>query len=129
MTSDDLSYKILSNNLVEYAFYENNITKWTTDVDKLQNEFFSEHKDYLFSIMNNKISNDTQTDNSWNNMVLYGPPGTGKSSFVYRAAVLLKMDIVSLDLSMYMDKKRELFALFHNQEFALPNINNKKQTT
>jgi hypothetical protein len=113
-------YKVLSNNLVEYVFYENNISTWENDVNLLQKEFFSNHKKYLFSIMNEKL-NKTETDNGWNNMILHGPPGTGKSSFVYRIAVMLKMDIISVDLSLYMDRKRELFAIFHGQTFTMPN--------
>jgi hypothetical protein len=121
-------YKVLSNNLVEYIFYENNISTWESDVKLLQKEFFSIHKKYLFSIMNEKLTNRMETDNGWNNMILYGPPGTGKSSFVYRIAVMLKMDIISIDLSLYMDRKRELFAIFHGQTFGMPNNTNVKHT-
>ena len=117
-------FKILANNVIEYAFYENNIDKWKDDVKTLRKEFFSHHKDYLFKIMDNKHSDSSLFDSSWNNLILHGPPGTGKSSFVNRIAITLKMDIISVDLSLYMDKKKELFAMFHRQQFTLPNNNN-----
>lgn len=120
-------YKIISTNLVEYVFYENNINKWKNDILQLENEFFSIHKKYLFSLMKSKMNKTENSNSGWNNMILYGPPGTGKSSFVYRTAVLLKMDILSIDLSLYMDKKKELFSIFHKQTFSLPNSPESKK--
>lgn len=38
----------------------------------------------------------------------------------------LKMSILSVDLSLYLNKKRELYALFHGQEFRLPNSTTKE---
>lgn len=46
---------------------------------------------------------------------------THNSSFVYRTSMTLKLNIVSIDLSLYLNKKKDLYALFHNQEFSLPN--------
>ena len=121
-------YKVLPTTLIDYQYYENNIDKWDNDIMDLKKSFFSIHKNYLFRILQNKINNTPVTDNGWNNMILHGPPGTGKSSFVFRIGVCLKMDIVSVDLSLYMDKKRELFALFHDKEFELPiDTKNKKK--
>lgn len=48
---------------------------------------------------------------------------TGKSSFIYRIATIMKKSIISVDLSLYLDKKKELYALFHGQEFKLPEGN------
>lgn len=51
---------------------------------------------------------------------------THNSSFVYRVSMTLKMSIVSVDLSLYLNKKKELYALFHGQEFCLPNATEKE---
>lgn len=45
---------------------------------------------------------------------------THNSSFIYRTAMTLKLSILSVDLSLYLNKKKELYSMFHNQEFALP---------
>ena len=36
----------------------------------------------------------------------------------------MKKSIISVDLSLYLDKKKELYALFHGQEFKLPEGSN-----
>lgn len=51
---------------------------------------------------------------------------THNSSFVYRVSMTLKMSIVSVDLSLYLNKKKELYALFHGQEYCLPNSTEKE---
>jgi hypothetical protein len=40
--------------------------------------------------------------------------------------MMLKLSIISVDLSLYLNKKRDLYALFHSQEFTLPNTTAKE---
>jgi hypothetical protein len=121
-------YKILSETIIKHCYYNEAIEQWTKDAILVQNEFFSPHKKYLFSIINDKTKNNGvgNTANSWNNLILYGKAGTGKSSCIYRISMLLKLSIISVDLSLYFNKKKELYALFHSQEFSLPNTTTKE---
>ena len=108
-------YKILNEQLITHTFYDSPVSEWINDVEILKNEFFSPHKKYLFDVMTQKNRNG-----NWSNLILYGEPGTGKSSFVFRLATQLKMSIISVDLSMYIDRKRDLYSIFHGNEFYLP---------
>jgi hypothetical protein len=116
-------YKILSSTIIKQCFYSNPVEKWNKDIALAESEFFSKHAKYLFSIVKSKANDGGvgNVTNSWNNLILYGPGGTGKSSFIYRTAMLLKLSIVSVDLSLYLNKKKELYRLFHGHEFLLPN--------
>ena len=120
--------KILSDTMIKHCYYKQPMSQWLSDVQTLQSEFFLSGKDYLLSIINNKINNNKigSITNSWNNLILYGPPGVGKSSFIYRMSMILKLSILSVDLSLYLNKKKDLYALLHGQEFCLPNSNNKE---
>jgi hypothetical protein len=73
-------YKILSDTIIKHCYYNEPIEQWNGDVSLVQNEFFSPHKQYLFSIINNKVKNNGvgNTANSWNNLILHGIPGSGK---------------------------------------------------
>ncbi len=73
-------YKILSDTIIKHCYYNEPIEQWNKDVILVQNEFFSPHKQYLFSIINNKVKNNGvgNTANSWNNLILHGIPGSGK---------------------------------------------------
>jgi nucleoside-triphosphatase THEP1 len=122
-------YKVLAKSIVSHAFYEESLDKWYADTKLLKDTFFSPHKEYLFSIMEQKLAGNTMYANSWNNLLLYGKPGVGKSTFIYRIATLLRLSIISVDLSLYIDKKKELYALFHGQEFALPGSDTKQNTS
>lgn len=51
---------------------------------------------------------------------------THNSSFVNRTAMTLKLSISSVDLSLFLNKKRELYALLHGQDFNLPNSESKQ---
>lgn len=51
---------------------------------------------------------------------------THNSSFIYRISMILKLSILSIDLSLYLNKKKELYALLHGQEFCLPNASDKQ---
>jgi Hom_end-associated Hint len=51
---------------------------------------------------------------------------THNSSFIYRVSMMLKLSILSVDLSLYLNKKRELYALLYGQEFRLPSSDNKE---
>lgn len=121
-------HKILSDSMITHTFYDENFNKWQKDIKTLEDEFFSPHKKYIFSIMKDKIKNG-HASKCWNNLILEGLKGSGKSSLIHRLAVLLRMSIISVDLSLYLDKKKELYALFHGQEFALPNSNIKSNTS
>jgi len=108
-------YKILNEQLITHTFYDSPVSEWMIDVERLKQEFFSPHKRYLFDVMAQKNRNG-----NWSNLILYGEPGTGKSSFVFRLATQLKMSIISVDLSMYIERKRDLYSIFHGNEFFLP---------
>lgn len=110
-------HKILPKRIVSYNFYKEPLDKWPSDVKELKSTFFSPHKNYLFDVTR---PNDGHFKHAWNNIILHGPPGTGKSSFVHRMAIQRKMTIISLNLKLYLDKKTELYALFHGEPFALP---------
>lgn len=116
-------YKILPKNLITSNFYNEPIDKWKDDCTFMEDTFFSEYKQFMFSIMKDKINYDISSAGGWNNLILHGAPGTGKSSFIYRIATIMKKSIISVDLSLYLDKKKELYALFHGQEFRLPEGN------
>lgn len=111
-------YKILNRQLITHTFYDKSISEWFSDVDRLKQEFFLTQAKYLFSIFDKKNTSNANT--AWNNLIIHGRPGTGKSAFIYRLATQMKMNIVSVDLSMYINKKKELYSLFHGQECTLP---------
>ena len=115
--------KILSDNMVKHCFYTQSFGQWEQDVKILKDEFFLPGKDRLLSIINSKTNTERigNTTNSWNNLILSGPYGSGKSSFIYRVSMMLKLNIVSIDLSLFLNKKKELYALMYGQEFCLPN--------
>ncbi len=121
-------YKILSDCIVRHVFYNESLEQWNKDVVTLKNEYFSKHKEHLFAIMEHKFKfrGIGNVSSSWNNLILEGKPGSGKSSCIYRIAMMLKLNILSVDLSMYLNKKRELYTMFHGQEFCLPS-NSKKE--
>jgi hypothetical protein len=116
-------HKILNEQLITHNFYDRKLVDWTNDVKQLRDEFFSPHKRYLFDVMTQKNRNG-----NWSNLILHGEPGTGKSSFVFRLATQLKMSIISVDLSMYIDRKRDLYSIFHGNEFYLPYGKGQKLT-
>jgi hypothetical protein len=82
--------------------------------------FFSKHK-FIFDILKN---HSNKLLSNWNNLLLYGKPGLGKSTFIYRLATNFKMSILSLDLSLYIDKKKELYSIFYGQDYSLTNDGN-----
>jgi hypothetical protein len=51
---------------------------------------------------------------------------THNSSYIHRISMMLKKSILSIDLSLYLNKKKELYALLHGQEFSLPNSEEKQ---
>lgn len=121
-------YKVLSSSMIKHCYYNEPVEQWQKDITTLQNEFFSNHKEYLFSIINNKMKYNGigNTSSSWNNLMLWGPMGSGKSSFVYRIAMMMKLSILSVDLSLYFNKKKELYSMFHGQEFSLPSLDTRE---
>jgi hypothetical protein len=118
-------YKIMPRGLLINCYYNEPITQWQTDIKYLTDSYFCEHKQFLFSIMQSKIDGNPMESTGWNNLILHGEPGTGKSSLVYRLATLMKRSIVSVDLSLYLGKKRELYNLFYGQSFQLPSDEKK----
>ena len=80
-------------------------------IEKLENDNY-----YGFELNNNKryiMGDFTVTHN------------TGKSSFINRIGTILKRSILSVDISLYLDKKKDLYSLFHGQEFSLPDSDKK----
>jgi hypothetical protein len=115
--------KILSDVIIKHCYYTQPAAQWEKDVITLQKELFLSNRDYLLSIINHKIDNVNigSTSSNWNNLILHGPPGSGKSSFIYRVSMTLKLNILSVDLSLFLNRKKELYALFHGQDYNLPN--------
>ncbi len=113
-------YKVMPRNLITSSFYNETVEQWQSDVKYLNESYFCEHKDFLFATMESKMNGALANSNGWNNLILHGKPGSGKSSCIYRIATLMKRSIVSVDLSLYLDKKRELYNLFYGQQFQLP---------
>src|SRR6476661_4855047 len=80
-SSVELYYnKVLSNTIVKYCYYNQSVAKWVDDVTTLKNELFLPEKEYLLSIMDNKINNYKvgSITNSWSNLILHGKYGSGK---------------------------------------------------
>lgn len=100
--------KILSDTIIKHCYYDQPAEQWTRDVATLQNEFFLNNKDYLLSIMNNKLDNSTigSSSNSWNNLILHGVPGVGKCHSIdtpilmYNGGIRKVQDIKVGDLIM-----------------------------
>ena len=42
--------------------------------------------------------------------------------------MMMKLSILSIDLSLYLNKKKELYSMFHGQEFSLPSSNAKESS-
>lgn len=118
-------YKVLPKEMITHIFYDNNINNWYTDIKLLKDEFFSEHKYSLFSVMESKNEYHINKSNTWNNLLLHGAPGLGKSSLIYRVATLLKKSIISIDISQYINKKQALYALFLSGVLELPDEETK----
>lgn len=118
-------YKVLPKEMITHIFYEDNIKNWKNDIIILKNEFFSEHKQSLFSIMESKKDYHISKSNTWNNLLLHGAPGLGKSSLIYRIATILKKSIISIDIAQYLNKKQALYELFLSGKLELPDNNVK----
>lgn len=115
-------YKILSDTVIKQCFYSQPHVQWCQDVEVLKAEFFMPGKDALLAVIDSKkdIDKCNSVNTSWNNLVLQGRVGSGKSSMIYRTAMILKMSIVSVDISLFLNKKKELYSLLYGQEFSLP---------
>lgn len=115
-------YKILHNRLIRTTYYDADIETWKNDVQLLQDTFFSEHKDMLFNVINHKISGTNIVEaQAWNNLLLHSKQGgLGKSSVINRVATMLKKNVISVDISQYVNRKNDLYSLFHGQKFKLP---------
>lgn len=100
--------KILSDVIIKHCFYEQPTNQWLQDVVTLQEQFFLPEKDYLLSIMNNKINNANvgSASNSWNNLILHGAPGLGKCHgidtpiLMYNGSIKYVQDLAVGDLVM-----------------------------
>jgi hypothetical protein len=115
-------YKILGDTVIKQCFYNQPYVQWCQDIDVLKAEFFMPGKDALLAVIESKkdIDKCNSINTSWNNLVLQGRVGSGKSSMIYRTAMILKMSIVSVDISLFLNKKKELYSLLYGQEFNLP---------
>jgi hypothetical protein len=118
-------YKILPKELITYNYYNEEVNKWTEDCKTLKDSYFSIYKNFIFNIMESKADYNLASSNGWNNLLLYGPPGSGKSTIINRIGTILKRSILSVDISLYLDKKKDLYSLFHGQEFSLPDSDKK----
>ncbi len=115
-------YKILHNRLIKTTYYDADVSTWKKDVQLLQDTFFSEHKEMLFNVINHKIAGTNIIEaQAWNNLLLHSKQGgLGKSSVIYRVATMLKKNVISVDIAQYINKKNDLYAIFHGQKFKLP---------
>lgn len=70
----------MGDSIIKYSYYNESVATWIKDIEVLKSEFFLSEKDYLLSIMENKINNNKigSFSSSWNNLILTGKPGTGK---------------------------------------------------
>lgn len=70
---------------------------------KFMKPFFHQEKDRLWSVIKNSNINPSYYNDrgqtSRTSLLLYGPPGTGKSTLVYRIAMCLHRNIMSIDLN------------------------------
>jgi hypothetical protein len=44
--------------MIKYTYYNESVAKWMQDINILKSEFFLTEKDYLLSVMENKIDNN-----------------------------------------------------------------------
>lgn len=115
-------HKILGSTVIKQCFYSQPYVQWVHDVEVLKAEFFMPGKNALLAVIDSKKDSEkcNSINTSWNNLVLQGRVGSGKSSMIYRTAMILKMSIVSVDISLFLNKKKELYSLLYGQEFNLP---------
>jgi hypothetical protein len=115
-------HKILGDTVIKQCFYSQPHVQWCQDIEVLKAEFFMPGKAALLAVIDSKkdIDKCNSINTSWNNLVLQGRVGSGKSSMIYRTAMILKMSIVSVDISLFLNKKKELYSLLYGQEFSLP---------
>ncbi len=115
-------YKILNSKLIKTKYYDADVNNWKRDVKLLQDTFFGDNKDLIFNITNHKMRGTNIVESqAWNNLLLHSKQGgLGKSSVIQRIATMLKKNVLSIDIAQYINKKNDLFAIFHNQPFRLP---------
>ncbi len=115
-------YKILHDKLIKTTYYDADVETWEKDVKLLRESFFSEHNETLFNVIDNKIRGTNIVEaQAWNNLLLHSKQGgLGKSSVIYRSAIMLKKNVLSIDIAQFINKKNDLYSIFHFQKFKLP---------
>jgi len=108
-------YKDFQKSYICYTYYDvNTETEWEKDVLQLKDSYFSQNKNLLFNIID--IHNNDRQNMYYNNLLLHGEPGTGKSTMIYRFGTILKKRIFCIDLTLYFNRKVELYKLFYGQD-------------
>ena len=126
-------YKVLSENLITYNFYNEDILKWQKDIQFIENGYFSEHKDYLFSIMKQKMEYNIE-NNNWNNLLLHGPVGCHAIDtpiLMYDGIFKLVQDIKIGEVLMGDDSTpRKVLSLCRNKDmmYKITNVQNQSYT-
>lgn len=81
--------------------------------------YFHREKNRLWEVTRSVMKNTQLYENIGQgasvNYILYGPPGSGKSTFIYRIARALNLNIVSIDISS-VKKKKELYKMIQNPQ-------------
>jgi len=96
--------KLLKTCVLRTHLFKGKLVDLKNENIELYDSYFHKNK----SIINDLINNTT----SYNNIILYGPGGTGKSKFIYLCARLLQCNVLSIDLSLYINNKTDLFTIF-----------------
>jgi SpoVK/Ycf46/Vps4 family AAA+-type ATPase len=129
-TIDTKYYKILSSDVNEYYSIKiyNGVMKSKSELYNLYfKPFFNSHKDKLLDFLHKMEDNPElfikNGQSPSMNLLLHGPMGCGKTSFVYRVAMYLNRDIISVNISTLTKNRRDLYELFNVISFY--NNNNK----
>jgi len=97
--------KLLKTCISSTSIYNGTLVDFNNENNELYKSYFSKNK-YLIDNFINNI-------NPYNNIILYGPSGVGKSKIIYLCARMAKCNLLSIDLSLYINKKTELFLIFN----------------
>jgi hypothetical protein len=96
--------KLLKTCVLRTNLFKGKLVDLNAENIELYNSYFHKNKHIINDFMNNKTA--------YNNIILYGPGGTGKSKLIYVCARLFKCNVLSIDLSLYINNKTDLFLIF-----------------